>query len=677
MRKGHSRNPRFFGRMGELATLADALLPASPLPTDPVSKVLKSYCICGLGGIGKTELAAEFMFTNEAKYDAIFWLQADSETKLREGFSDISVELCLEDAGANDQMASVDTVKGWLNNPLKNPNVPRYEEEATWLLIFDNVDDPDVLNDYWPQFGRGSILITSRDPFAKSSLYSDTGGMDLNPFCDQDAAKLLISLTQGGDALHAELSASSLAVAHKLGGLPLGLSQMAGIMNSRDYTFDEFLKKFQEKHLGSLFETNVGRRPEGYAHTLSSVWALEELKESAASLLNVLSMLDPDAITEEIVTINTSLSQLPSYPANDDSYLDARADLTKQSLVSRNKASRQLRLHRLTQDAARAKMASSVLRQAFSAATFLVSAAWPYATLGQRHDVKRWPRCEALMPHIVQLDDLYSSYVSIDEGFPAEKLFAQLLTDAAWYLGERGGGHEIYDLLAVAEKICVAQTEDVRDLLCDIFYARGAFAAETNNKEVAYESNMTLLSLRRDISKTSQNTDIRPMLAHAHNQAANALMDRDQIQDATRLYQQALEIYRSTPGFLEVDATICVANLGTAFWLQGELQDAEHILMVNLQARRDTYGEDDKTSYRLHLEQAIHIFNSRSFYGPELARANHLMGKVCSAEGKYEDASRYASEAKSAYEKIRQGQELPGVQSQDAAFDEIVCFASR
>ncbi|KAL9607392.1 MAG: hypothetical protein Q9167_007694 [Letrouitia subvulpina] len=198
----------------------------------------------------------------------------------------------------------------------------------------------------------------------------------------------------------------------------------------------------------------------------------------------------------------------------------------------------------------------------------------------------------------MRLYELYSSYILLDKSFPVDKQFAQLLTDTAWYLGERGGGEEIYDLLKVTEEICEKQVEDVRELLCEIYYARGAFASETNNVEIAYNSNTALLNLRLDISKTSQNDQRDPKVAHAYNQAANAHMDRRKINDAIGLYKQAIKIYQRIPGFPEVDTTICVANLATALCLTGKLQEARQILIVNHRAREHEYGEDDRTSFR-------------------------------------------------------------------------------
>lgn len=430
--RGHTRNQRFFGRMDVLAVLADVLLPSVPLNEEEGASALRTYCLCGLGGIGKSEIAAEFMFANKSRYDAIFWLQADNTTKLREGFSQIATELGLEDAaGAKDQIASISLVKNWMANPLIDPNVPDHEKEAKWLLIFDNVDDPDDLNDYWPQFGRGSVLITSRDPFAKSNVYSSVQGMDLSPFSDHEAAIFLISLTQEESDANGVIPNSALAVARKLGGLPLGLMQMAGIINRRDYTFEEFLKKYDEK-LIEMLSSNVGRRPEGYPHTIASVWALERLNKTSASLLDVLALLDPDCIQEDMLRKGDYGPNLPSYSISDDSYQDARADLTKRSLITRNKKTQELRLHRLTQDAARAKMSSEYFLSIFVSVIHMLSSIWPYAPLGQRHDISRWPLCESLIPHVIRLYEYYTSFRLPDNVIETVMPLAEILTDSAW-----------------------------------------------------------------------------------------------------------------------------------------------------------------------------------------------------------------------------------------------------
>lgn len=225
---------------------------------------MRAYALCGLGGVGKTELAIEFMFRNKDKFDAVFWLPADDVFKLRDAFSQIAIDLGLERlADAKDQVVSTHLVKGWLANPLKVQSVTKPEEcsdEASWLLIFDNVNSPEVLHESWPEFGHGSILITSRDPFVKTSVYDVTLGSTLPCFTDEEGAEFLLRLTDEGNRTKLDTAVDALAASRILGGLALGLVQMAGFINRKDYTFREFLEKYDEKYIGEMHKLGFGHR---------------------------------------------------------------------------------------------------------------------------------------------------------------------------------------------------------------------------------------------------------------------------------------------------------------------------------------------------------------------------------------------------------------------------------
>lgn len=49
----------------------------------------------GLGGIGKTQTALEYIYINEKCYDAMFWIEAEHPTTLAATYSDIAESLNL------------------------------------------------------------------------------------------------------------------------------------------------------------------------------------------------------------------------------------------------------------------------------------------------------------------------------------------------------------------------------------------------------------------------------------------------------------------------------------------------------------------------------------------------------------------------------------------------------
>lgn len=178
-------------------------------------------------------------------------------------------------------------------------------DKASCLVLFDNVDDADILDDYWPMGSSASVLITSRDPLLKTYIDTDDSGhsgISLQSFDQSEATNFLLKLTRRERELGEEVSGQ--AIVEALGGLPLAITQMAGVIARNELSFTEFLEMYgKENAHAQLFKLQVGRLKSRtqYDHTIASVWALEGLGDGAASLLGVLSLLDPDGIPEYIV----------------------------------------------------------------------------------------------------------------------------------------------------------------------------------------------------------------------------------------------------------------------------------------------------------------------------------------------------------------------------------------
>lgn len=177
----YNRNSGFFGRETELVLMDEVLLPVME-SASPRDLRLKSFALCAMGGMGKTEVAIEYMHSRKNLFDVIFMISADSQEKLDVGFLDMAYKLGLQSESDHDDPAVTrDLVKGWLANPLKVLSSEPGDEKShvRWLLVFDNADDPDILHDYWPSDGIGSVIITSRNPLAKRGIFASSTGIDL------------------------------------------------------------------------------------------------------------------------------------------------------------------------------------------------------------------------------------------------------------------------------------------------------------------------------------------------------------------------------------------------------------------------------------------------------------------------------------------------------------------
>lgn len=212
----YGRNKTFFGRELALHKVQEALGPSQCSIFPDTTTNPRTFALYGPGGMGKTQVACEFVYRHCNDFDAILWVHADNEARLLEDFNKIALKLGLvekDSSDARDYSYTRDVVKHWLLNPRKQLQDEK-SELANWLLVYDNVENPKLINGFWPYDGPGSVLVTSRSPFSWAISW------ELIPFRAEEAKAFLLSLTGRSGIQDDEAS----AVSEKLGGLPLALS---------------------------------------------------------------------------------------------------------------------------------------------------------------------------------------------------------------------------------------------------------------------------------------------------------------------------------------------------------------------------------------------------------------------------------------------------------------------
>lgn len=215
-----AKNTDFFGRESVLEKAANTIVPSAAASnlwaTDKVTNP-RTFEVYGPGGMGKTQVAVEFVHRHKQEFDAVLWAHGDDASKLAQDFNAMALRLGLvaaDSIDAQDQVHTRELVKRWLIDPVKDLN-DKDSGKASWLLVFDAVQDARVLNDFWPYDGPGSILITSRSSFAWAT------SRPLAPFSAEEASRYLLKLT--GRDRDKEDVARAHDVSEKLGGLPLAL----------------------------------------------------------------------------------------------------------------------------------------------------------------------------------------------------------------------------------------------------------------------------------------------------------------------------------------------------------------------------------------------------------------------------------------------------------------------
>ncbi|KAK4118976.1 hypothetical protein N657DRAFT_650651 [Parathielavia appendiculata] len=224
----------------------------------------------GLGGMGKTQLAAAYAKRHREDYSAVFWLNARDETSLRQGFARVadrvfrehpSVVYVRNAAESRDLNEAVQAVKRWLDN----------NKNDRWLVIYDNYDNPRLGGggDSGPNEGRGGGLEGDRDaniaegydirPFlpdahhgaivitTRSSRVTVGHRIPLRKLKDLEDSLEILAYTSNRHDLRKDAAAVQLA--RKLDGLPLALSTAGAYLDNVATSFAEYLEMYRKSWL--------------------------------------------------------------------------------------------------------------------------------------------------------------------------------------------------------------------------------------------------------------------------------------------------------------------------------------------------------------------------------------------------------------------------------------------
>ncbi|KAL8676497.1 MAG: hypothetical protein Q9186_006992 [Xanthomendoza sp. 1 TL-2023] len=310
--------------------------------------------VVGLGGIGKTRLVRQYVEQYKDSDTSVFWIHAGTADRMRSGSRDIAKKVGAQ--GCDDSNTDILVVlKKWFEN----------EDSGKWLLIYDNVDDIDLMYDehrgglatHLPRSNHGSIILTTRNrqigvKFAKSNLMT-LSDLTQAQSISLMAMKLRNETTEGRPAL------SKLAEA--LGGIPLALVQATSFIEENHSTPDRYLELYDANESSKIdllsqdFEDDT-RDPE-LKNPIAITWIVtfEHIKNHqplAADTLCLMSMFDAQAVPESLVSEpakgrSTSVSPIDMERAL--GVLQAYSLITPRynTCASHEKARRSFDIHRL------------------------------------------------------------------------------------------------------------------------------------------------------------------------------------------------------------------------------------------------------------------------------------------------------------------------------------------
>lgn len=422
------RQAYFAGRTRELALIQRHL---KPLDSNANSAApLRSLCLSGMGGLGKTELAYQFGKVSQGAYDVIMIIKADTTFRLKRYFSKLTAKLgLLSDSDKPNDDECREALKSWLKRPYRmslpaSANGISQESNsaiASWLLVFDNVEHWADLKPYWPEKGRGSVLVTTRKPDLLSHLETleSIVSLELEPLPKIDAGKLLTHFA-GPDqpnSSHTKKAAEDLST--RLGGLPLAVMQIGAYIKQCKLSVLEFCKAHPKD--SDLYTVYLDQhRVQDYEYNLATVWALQPSTidgslEHPSRLLCIMALLDPEGIGIELLKPDSAVDEVSGYPSNEPEFIQHYRALINASLVGK-KSETKFTVHRLVQNVTRAQIAGdeTLTQQVFDQTLRRLTDRWPYINrihqTGTRAHIDRWRSCKKWAPHVYSLSQAYIDF---------------------------------------------------------------------------------------------------------------------------------------------------------------------------------------------------------------------------------------------------------------------------
>ncbi|KAI8659981.1 NB-ARC domain-containing protein [Fusarium sp. Ph1] len=523
---------------------------------------------------------------------------------------------------------------GWLSRPLRQTSQPDEPGNfVNWLLIFDNVDNLDVLDDYWPKLGRGSVLITSRDPNAKQNMYIHEG-LHLPPLTNTETEVLMQKLTHvRADDYQKDALAK---IAESLDGLPLVINQMSGLFRSFRLSYMDFLDFLQEEGIEKLYAQQSSSSGKQIAQSLVTYWALNRLSSPAKALLQVMCLLDPDDILEDILIDKSGQVSLIDYPTSRGNYYSARRELLSSSLISQKRNNR-LSLHRLVQDATKSMMERAQLVSAFQAAAKLIVSAWPFQSIKEHHSTVRFSKCEDIFPCVLRLKDGLNSILETSPDFPMDISLARLFNDTGWYMFERGLQEEtkpFCDLaLLIAERLKKTHGSEAIECIRESQQFLGIALVETNEHtlSMAHKQKWLDMLLQRKSDSGAPIEDYE--LGYAYNEIGVAYGNADMIDEAIEAFVRSIEIFQGLDDYEDTMLGWPEPNLGFMYWLKGDLETAETALVEILDIHAAAWGVDDTHSFK----------TGKILYG---------LGNVLESQGRFDESLGFHLRCLEQYKKV-------------------------
>jgi len=556
------RNPYFSGREEELSDLRKSLA-----GSDPRRRV---QGIWGLAGVGKSQLALEYVYRFRDEYRIVWWLNAEEPSNLALTFARLATRL------------GMDVPEGAPLDDIRQATKKALAAREDWLIVFDNASGVEDVRPYLPPERTGHVIITSRNP------NWDVVGRPfaLRPMKRNEAVDFLLKRT-GKKKMDGAVG----ALAQALGDLPLALEQAGACISQTRTDFSSYLHEF-EGYWGELLREV---RPTGdYPDSVHMTWELacrQVVEESpqGAALMNLLAYLGAESVPRELLRDADGLPESAAKVTSDPQALEAAiATLTKYSLIRDD--GHATSMHRLVGNLVRDRLPENHQKMWAEAAIKLIGDVFKFDS----QDLSTWDYCATLLPHAI------AAAFHAEANRVSPRATVDVLENGGRYLLKRAQYDQSKELLERALAQAHQFYGETHPRVSALANTLGRIHRQMGNLEEAKHCFERSLSIDSAVYGESD-----PHAASVYNNLGVALHEAGDAAGAKKQFEWALQVFENTYGADHPKIAQVVNNLGYVLTAGGDLEGARAQFERAVDVARLTYGENHPTLASIYTNQGI------------------------------------------------------------------------
>ena len=532
----YQRNPYFTGREVLLCQLRDRLCQTNSREYN------HRIALYGIAGVGKTQIAIEYLHRYERFYNGLYWVSATDQAMLISGFQVIATRTgCIQSTVDITPADIAKSVVSWLR------------EQDDWLLVIDNLDDVTVVDGYLPDSTTGGhTLITTRNPNADGI---PAAGIEIGVLSKDEAIDLLCLRSKPTEDYDEDVAEK---IVCELGYLSLAIEQASAYIRETTGKMTEFLTIYHANR--KSIHNWIPHGNWNYSYSVATTWLMsfEKIRREApgaAELLQVLAFLNPDIVLLDFVKAGVGglKSNLKNIVQNQVEFEKALFELERFSVIKRLRERNGVSLHRLVQAVVIDEMSKSRVDELWQEVIAMCDLVFP------NHD--DIPRCRVVQDQVTVPLSRCPSIKSLQLAETLRRVALYLEADAKIDQGEE------FELKSVNIFIDLVGHENPSTLR-----ALGTLASIWQNQGKLEESarlDEKILEMERHVLDKDD-----PGVLTTMSNLASTYWLQVKLEKAAELQEEVLKIREKCLGSDNPDTLTGMNNLAMTYYEQGRLLES-------------------------------------------------------------------------------------------------------